>query len=355
LVLGPNRVRRSYSGGRLLDELAGAASPSDSEQPEDWLASLTHANNPGAHIPDEGLCVLSIEGEAVRLRDLVLADPVYFLGSAHLAAFGPDPKLLVKFLDPAIRLHFQVHPSTDFARAFLSSPSGKTEAYHVLAVRPDCDAQLYLGFQHPPTRQSLTRMIASQDIAAIKACFDPITVRAGDTVIVPAGTPHALGAGLFVVELQEPSDLVVRFEFERGGRVLPESSRFMGRGLEFCLDVFDLNPRPISEEINPFRCHPKRMRTWPGGHSSRDELIGSQHTPCFRLTRLHLGEPITMNEAEWILCIVADGACDVSDSTQSHRISKYHTFLLPAGVGPVTLTPVGHSAVILECRPPIPA
>ncbi|HEY9249520.1 MAG TPA: phosphoheptose isomerase, partial [Rariglobus sp.] len=189
LVPGPNRVRRSYPGGRLLDELAGTAAPRDGEQPEDWLASLTRANNPGVEVPDEGLCLLSLEGQPVRLRDLVLADPVYFLGAAHLASFGPDPKLLVKLLDPAIRLHFQVHPSTAFARAFLQAPSGKTEAYHVLAVRPDLDAQLYLGFQRPPSRQALARMIATQDISTINACFDPIAVRPGDTFIVPAGTP----------------------------------------------------------------------------------------------------------------------------------------------------------------------
>ncbi|HEY9250589.1 MAG TPA: phosphoheptose isomerase, partial [Rariglobus sp.] len=161
--------------------------------------------------------------------------------------------------------------------------------------------------------------------------------------------------GLFVVELQEPSDLVVRFEFARAGRMLPESSRFMGRGLEFCLDVFDLTPRPVTPDQNPFNCSQKRIHTWPGGNSSRDELIGPRHTDCFRLTRLHLGEPLTLDEGEWTVCIVAEGACDVRDSIQTHRIHKHHAFLLPAGVGPVTFTPVGRTAVILECRPPIPA
>ena len=129
-------------------------------------------------------------------------------------------------LDSAIRLHLQVHPNSAFARRFLGSPSGKTEAYHVLATRPEvAQPYIYLGFQRPPSRDALRRMIESQDIAALEACFDKIPVRPGETYLVPGGVPHALGEGLFLVEIQEPTDLVVRFEFERAGYVLPGSAR----------------------------------------------------------------------------------------------------------------------------------
>src|SRR6185436_9066695 len=87
----------------------------------------------------------------------------------------------------------------------------------------------------------------TQDIAAIEACFDKIMVRPGDTFIIPGGTPHALGAGLFLVEIQEPSDLVVRFEFERAGYVLPEAARFMNRDVDFALTVFNLAPLTATE------------------------------------------------------------------------------------------------------------
>ena len=76
--------------------------------------------------------------------------------------------------------------------------------------------------------------------------FDKIFVKPGDVLFIPGGLPHAIGGGIFMVEIMEPSDLVVRFEFERAGYTLPESARFMDRGLEFCLDIFDFNPVPES-------------------------------------------------------------------------------------------------------------
>src|SRR5581483_3343309 len=100
----------------------------------------------------------------------------------------------------------------------------------VLATRETGPAPfIYIGFQRPPPAAELKHLIETQDIAAIEACFDKIPVRAGDTFIIPGGTPHALGAGIFMIEIQEPSDLVVRFEFERAGYVLPEAARFMQR------------------------------------------------------------------------------------------------------------------------------
>ena len=271
LRLPPNRVWRTYLGGRELDRLSGASSPADTHFPEDWIASTTRAVNPPdatrhASAPNSPLSSLNSqfalpEGLSPVLHgsdptprnfaDVLAADPVPYLGAAHVARYGASPQLLVKFLDPSIRLHFQVHPTAAFAQKFLNAPSGKTEAYHILAIRDDLPhpPYLYLGFQRPPTRDQLRRLIETQDIAGLEACFDKIPVNVGDTLIVPGGVPHALGPGLLLAEIMEPSDLVVRFEFERGGYTLPESARFMNRGLEFCLDVFDLDPWPANRVL----------------------------------------------------------------------------------------------------------
>jgi mannose-6-phosphate isomerase len=99
---------------------------------------------------------------------------------------------------------------------------------------------------------------------------------------VPGGLPHALGEGIFLVEIQEPSDLVVRFEFERGGQLLPESARFMNRDLDFCLEVFDLSPWPPGRVRMEAGCPPRRRRAL-GADSWQDDLIGPERTPCFRV------------------------------------------------------------------------
>jgi Phosphomannose isomerase len=354
VLLPPNRVWRTYRGGAELDRLAGLSAPADEHFPEDWIASVTRARNAGReHLADEGVSRVLVGGAERAFPDLLASDPDYFLGSAHVTRFGSAPALLVKLIDSAIRLHFQVHPTAEFARARLGAPSGKTEAYHVLAARPGTDARLYLGFQRPPSRDELRRIIVEQDIAALEACFDPIPVRAGDTFVVPGGTPHALGAGLLLVELQEPSDLVVRFEFERGGYVLPEAARFMGRDLDFCLDVFDLSPRPLSRVETENRPAPRRLRELGPG-SWQEELIGAAHTPWFRLRRSHIHAPLEKTETEASIVIVASGECELSAGRETHRLRFGDKVFLPAGLGPVSVQPASSGCVLLECLPPSP-
>ncbi len=80
--------------------------------------------------------------------------------------------------------------------AGLDAESGKTEAYYILSTRPEVtEPYIYLGFQHPPTREELRQMIVEQDIAAMERCFEKIPVKPGDVYVVPGGLPHAIGGG----------------------------------------------------------------------------------------------------------------------------------------------------------------
>jgi mannose-6-phosphate isomerase len=353
IPLPPNRVWRTYQGGRTLDRRSGLPAPCDSHFPEDWLASTTRAANPGRGQLVEGISQVEFDGRALGFDTLLARDPGYFLGDAHAARFGAQPHLLVKLLDPAIRLHFQVHPSASFANRFLGSPSGKTEAYHVLATRPEvATPYIHLGFQRPPERAELRRMIEEQDLTAIERCFDRIPVKPGDTFLVPGGVPHALGEGIFLVEIQEPSDLVVRFEFERGGYVLPESARFMNRGLDFCLDVFDYAAWPAVRIATEAACPPRRRRAL-GPNSYQDDLIGPERTPCFRVRKSTFNGAATKAESSAFVGIVTAGACTVSSGDESHRFSSCDVFFVPAGAGTLSFQPEP-TAEVLECFPPDP-
>ena len=352
--LPPNRVWRTYPGGRTLDALAGAPEPADTHLAEDWIASTTRAVNRGREQISEGVSQVRV-GLDPTPRDfaqLLASDPEYFLGAVHAKKFGASPQLLVKFLDSGTRLHFQVHPTREFAQKFLGAPSGKTEAYHILAVRDDAAEPpfIYVGFQRPPSRDALGRMIETQDIAGIEACFDKIPVRPGDTFIIPGGTPHALGAGVFMVEIQEPSDLVVRFEFERAGYVLPESARFMGRGLEFCLDVFNLAPLTAAEIDVRVRCRPRRLRAL-GPSSYQDELIGASQTDCFRVLKSFLDAPVVKDLTSCAIAIVTAGEVTVTAGGETHRLRTYDKVFLPAALGSVAFVPAPR-AEILESYPP---
>lgn len=361
--LPPTRVWRTYPGGRTLDALAargrGDASPlEDSHLAEDWIASTTRAVNRGRENLVEGISQVLV-GHDPAPRDfaqLLASDPEYFLGAAHARKYGAQPQLLVKFLDSGTRLHFQVHPTREFARRVLGAPSGKTEAYYVLATRNvenrEPHGYIYVGFQRPPAPAQLREWVVTQNIAAIEACFDRIPVKPGDTFIIPGGTPHALGAGVFMVEIQEPSDLVVRFEFERAGYVLPEAARFMGRDVDFALTVFNLDPLTAADLERRVRCQPRRLRTW-GAASYEEELIGPAQTDCFRVRRLHLTGPVVKDDNSASIAIVTRGGVMAEAAGESHRLDTYEKCFVPAGLGPLRYAPVGDGpAEILECFPP---
>jgi len=68
-----------------------------------------------------------------------------------------------------------------------------------------------------------------------------------DVFIVPGGLPHAIGEGILMVEIMEPTDLFVRAEFSRAGVLLPEEKRYLGRDVEFALAMFDYTVFPLDE------------------------------------------------------------------------------------------------------------
>jgi mannose-6-phosphate isomerase len=351
VLLPPNRVWRTYPGGATLDRLAGIAAPQDSHLAEDWIGSVTRSTIPGREQFHEGVSSVVVGGKTHDFRELIASDAEYFLGAAHLARHGAAPMLLVKFLDSAIRLHFQCHPSREFAQRFLNSPSGKTEAYHILGVREGVTAPyFYMGFQQPPAPDDLRRWIETQDTAAMERCFEKIPVEVGDTFLIPGGFPHALGEGVFMIEIQEPTDFAVRYEFERAGYVLPEAARFMGRGLDFGLSLINFNRYPRETIERDYRCRPRTARDLGAG-SRQDELIGPAQTPCFRVCKTQLAAPAIKQEFSFHIGILTAGACAITVGGETHHLHRYDKFFCPAGLT-LHYAPAPDCA-ILECLPPV--
>lgn len=116
----------------------------------------------------------------------------------------PALPLLAKFIFTSGHLSVQVHPGDQFASEHEHSP-GKTEMWHVLRAAPG--ARLALGFRQPITR---TRLIEASLSGEIEDLLQWYEASAGDTYFVPAGTVHAIGAGLAVCEIQQQSDITYR-------------------------------------------------------------------------------------------------------------------------------------------------
>ncbi len=135
LFLDPNRVWRTYPGGMKLDFMENRENPADTHFPEDWIGSTTSAVNKGReHLTEEGLSKVVIAGKSMTLKSLCEKEPLALLGVDHFEKFGANTQFLLKFLDSAIRLHIQCHPTIPFAKKYLNSNSGKTEAYIILGI-----------------------------------------------------------------------------------------------------------------------------------------------------------------------------------------------------------------------------
>lgn len=349
-ALEPNRVWRSWKGGAVLDRLAGEAESADGYFPEDWVGSMTRAINPGREHLVEGIgTARTCDGQVLSMERVYTEQPVEAMGDAHVSTYGPQPQLLVKLLDSSMRLQIQAHPSAAWAREHLDSPNGKTEAWYVLATRQP-EAWVYFGFQRPPTPAQWKRIVREQDTDAMLACFDRVPVKPGDVLLVAGGVPHAIGPGLLMVEVQEPTDYVVRCEFAHGGLTSDEIAQTMGLGLEAVMDLFDYTAYSAADVHRRFGPRPRRLGNAPGG--SETVLLGADRTDRLELRRIETtGEapcPLEMDNRFSIL-IVLDGTGRLVADGNALDLRPFSRVFLPAAVETARLQ---GRLTVTRCLPP---
>jgi mannose-6-phosphate isomerase len=223
-ALPPNVLTHFYAGGARIAALRGLELDSD-RMPEEWIGAV----NPAFGHRERGLARLA---DGTLVRDAIAADPAAYLGPA------PGSGLLVKLLDAGERLPVHFHPGRAFAREALGSPYGKTEAWLILDAEPG--ATVHVGWRRPVAPDELRGWIRDQDAAAMLAALHAAPVAPGDAIFVPAGTPHAIGAGILLLELQEPTDFSVLLEWD--GFPLTEADAHLGLGWETALRALDRAP-----------------------------------------------------------------------------------------------------------------
>lgn len=146
------------------------------------------------------------------LRGCALPDLVARFGEALLGRKGVQAAgavrtfpLLVKLLDACRPLSVQVHPGDAQAAARRPTERGKTEMWYVLHAEPD--AEVVVGLRPGIGPDDLCRAAAA---GRVEACLNRVLVRAGDAVLVPAGTVHAILPGVVLAEVQQSSDVTYR-------------------------------------------------------------------------------------------------------------------------------------------------
>lgn len=332
-----NRVRRAYTGGSRIDAFTGG-SGAGNRCPEEWLASSVSAFNPDdSFVENEGLSILS---DGRLFRDVLEENARSILGTRLYERHAGKLAILVKLLDSAERLVIQCHPTVPFAKMHFGSDFGKTECWYFLDADPD--ACVYLGFKCGITREKWEDLFLRQDVAGMLDCLHRIPVKAGDLWFVDGGVPHAIGAGCFMIELQEPSDLMVIPErVTPSGRPLSEQKLHCGLGFEKMFDCFD---------YQGFSMEQLRQKYYRNVAFADNELVGivdSSLTDKFSMWGLRVnGNAETALGDRYGVGVVTNGNCRLCcDKNQPLLLEKGNSFFVAADCGTFSLE--GQAEVIL--------
>jgi mannose-6-phosphate isomerase len=331
VVLGPNQPPQFYRGGAGIARFRGTPQPSE-YAPEDWVGSTTSIfSRPGA-----GLSLLD-SGET--LRDAIARAPGAFLGPDHVARYGADPALLVKLLDTGERLVVHFHPDRDFAARHLGSRYGKTESWIILDAQPE--SCVYLGFKEDADPAVIRRWVDDQDTAAILDSLNKVPVASGDAWLVPAGMPHAIGAGITLVELQEPTDFSILLEWA-GFPIDGPREGHLGLGFDLALTALDVSGWDPGR-LDTLRASRPDAAERPGV----TRLLPARADAFFRAERVDTAAPVTF-EPGYAILVVVSGEGRLAYPAGTLPVRGGSTILVPYAAGPTTFE--GRFQA-LRCRP----
>lgn len=168
-------------------------------------------------VPGNETCVKEGPLKGRSLNDLVSEYKGELVGRENYERFGNEFPILVKFIDAHQDLSIQVHPSDETAHK-QGKERGKTEMWYCLGadekkVSGVRKPKIYCGLEQRLTPAEYEQMVANGTITQAIASYE---VNEGDVFFIPAGRIHAIGAGCFVVEIQQSSDITYRiFDYNR--------------------------------------------------------------------------------------------------------------------------------------------
>jgi mannose-6-phosphate isomerase len=266
------------------------------------------------------------------LADLALEYGADLVGTRSFARYGADFPLLAKFIDAADNLSVQVHPDDDYAHTVEADTGfhGKTEAWYILHAAPGAD--LIHGLAHAASREQMGDALADGSLLSL---LRRVPARAGDTIFVPAGTIHAINAGIMLFEIQQKSDLTYRvYDYDRRDA----QGRPRELHVERALDVTSYDAAP------PAVVDPERL------DKARTLLVSC---PYFAMERLNLAAPLaaSTDPASFEILTVIDGRANLTCADAEQRLARGESIVLPASLGAYQLAPEPN-ATLLRCYVP---
>lgn len=254
------------------------------------------------------------------------------IGTHSFERYGAEFPLLAKFIDAADHLSIQVHPDDSYAHTVEAASGfhGKTEAWYILRAAPG--AELLHGLRAASDRSRFAAAIADGSVLDL---LRRVPVAPGDTIFVPAGTLHAINAGIMLFEIQQTSDLTYRvYDYDRRDA----QGRTRELHLDKALDVIDYRA------TGPARAEP---------HDLGDGRMLLVRCPYFRMERWDLDGPTdrTTDPGSFVILTVIDGIARLTSAQGELHLTRGESVVLPAALGAYTLAP-HPTAALLACDVP---
>ena len=281
---------------------------------ESWeVSAVEGSESVVSYGPDKGM----------TLPEMVRHYKEELVGEANYARFGDKFPLLIKFIDAKLDLSIQVHPDDALARKRHNS-FGKNEMWYVISADPG--AKLISGFSQEITPKEYKERVHDGTFAEV---LQSCPIQPGDVFYVPAGRVHGIGAGAFVAEIQQTSDITYRiYDYNR------KDKNGKTRELHTTQAVDAIN---FSDVQDDFRTAYDRVQNEPV------EVVAC---PYFTTSVYDMTEEITCDYSEldsFVIFICTEGACRLRDN-EEHEVTLQagETVLLPATTQNVTIVPDQH-------------
>ncbi len=264
--------------------------------------------------PDGASVIANGEYKGKALADVLKEHPEY-LGSK--VSNGELP-VLIKFIDAKKDLSVQVHPNDEYARIY-ERQNGKTEMWYVLDA--DEGANLIYGFRHKVTAEILRNAIKN---GTLDRHIQKVEVHKGDVYYVPAGTVHAIGAGVMVAEIQESSNVTYRvYDYDR----VDKNGKKRELHFEKAIQVMDMGVASDAKQ------KPRMVRYYPG--CSREVLCRCKY---FEVEKVQVSKGFSFSVLESsfqvLMCLDGYGQVETIDTEQKPmRFMKGETLFIPSGIG----------------------
>lgn len=263
------------------------------------------------------------ENNLNELLEIYLTDLV---GEENYEKYGLGFPLLIKYIDAQDNLSVQVHPDDELAQKEYGQ-NGKTEMWHVLDAEPG--SGLYIGFKEKLTLEQIENAVNSGALAELLR-FYPVSP--GDTFMIPAGTVHAIGKGVLLAEIQQPSDITFRlFDWNR----VDDEGRSRELHVEEALKAIRLE-----ENLGEFK------KAYEPKKNASISLVRSQY---FNVGRLDLDQPWTKNLVtldSFVIYMCIDGKADMRFDGGSETMNKGDVLLVPADMQEITLVPAPAASLL---------